>query len=156
LDVLGRAERRDEVEGLEHESDFARTHTRQVAVVEIGELAAVERDRAAGWPIERAEQLQQRALARPARTLDREQLAARDREVDGVEGAHDPATGAVRALDRAQLVERGRIRDRRPHPRSRRAAAGARRAARQLPTSPATSPPTIANTMPSSSVIPWI
>jgi hypothetical protein len=42
FDVLGGAERRDEVERLEHEADVTRADAGQLAVVEVGELATVE------------------------------------------------------------------------------------------------------------------
>src|SRR5439155_17976701 len=48
LDVLGRRQRRDQIEALEDESDVATADLRQVALAELRQLAAVERQRPSG------------------------------------------------------------------------------------------------------------
>ena len=55
------------------------------AVGQVVDAPAVEQDRAVVGRVERAEQVQQRALARPGRADDREELAVLDLEVDAAQ-----------------------------------------------------------------------
>ena len=58
------------------------------AVAEPCEVTSLEVDLAVRGPVEGAEQLQQRRLARAARPHDHEELAAGDLEVDVAHGMH--------------------------------------------------------------------
>src|SRR6185295_4206398 len=70
------------------------------------EVAAAEDDAARSRRLEAAEQVQQRALARPRRADDREHLAAAKRQVDALQDVDvDPRAAA--AFDET-LVERAR------------------------------------------------
>ena len=94
--------------------------------------------RAARRAVERAEQLQQRRLARARRAGDDDELAGADLEVDAVDGRDlRRSCGGRRAGSRAGSC-------RAPQSMWRRASAGRRRAARRPPTAPATSPPSSA------------
>ena len=80
LDVLERRQRRDQVELLEDEAEGAQPQLCEIVVAQLREVAALEEDAAAGRPVERAQQLQQRRLARSARALERDELAGLDRQ----------------------------------------------------------------------------
>src|SRR5439155_15611677 len=105
LDVLFRRQRRDQVEALEDEPDVAAPHLRQVALAELRQLAAVERQRSTRRLIQSTEELKERALPRAARALDGDELTAVDIEVDRVHRAHLLRTDAKDPRDVVQLVE---------------------------------------------------
>ncbi len=75
LDVLLRAQRRDQVERLENEPDRPGPHRGHLALAERGQILAVEFHGARGRTVEPAEHLQQGGLAVPGRSLDGEPLA---------------------------------------------------------------------------------
>src|SRR5438128_11341865 len=101
--------------------------------------------------VQRTEELEQRALARSAGSLDGYDLARLDVEVDVAQRHHLGGSLEVAPPHGAQLVEvAGRLLG---HPRSRSAEAGERRDARQPPNAPAMSPPTLAKRMPSRMVV---
>ena len=75
LDVLQRGQRRDQVELLEDEAERAQPQLGELVVAQRREVAALEEDLAVARPVERAEQLQQRRLARAARAFERDELA---------------------------------------------------------------------------------
>ena len=79
-------QRGDQVELLEHEAERAQPQVGEPAVGESREVFLLEQQLAAGRPIERAEQLQHRALSRPARPGDDDELTLVDHEVDVVDG----------------------------------------------------------------------
>src|SRR6266566_4110552 len=62
LDVLLGGQGGDEVEGLEDEADRGGADPGQLAFPQPGQILAAEYDRARSRPVERAEDLQQRAL----------------------------------------------------------------------------------------------
>jgi hypothetical protein len=80
LDVLRRGERREQVRELEDETDRPRPVARRI--VEVVEPQAPDGDRPGVGLVERADQVQQRALAGARRAGERDQLARRDRERD--------------------------------------------------------------------------
>jgi hypothetical protein len=80
LDVLGRGEGRKQVRELEDEAD--RLGAVCGGIVEVFEAAPTDRDRPGVWPVERADQVQEGALARARGAGERDQLARVDRERD--------------------------------------------------------------------------
>ena len=86
LDVLGDRQLGDEVEGLEDEADLLAAHAGELVVAELLDRLAVELVAARGRPVEAAEEVHERRLARTRRTHDRDVLAARDHEVEPAEG----------------------------------------------------------------------
>ena len=85
LDVLDRGQRRDQVELLEDEPERVAPQARELAVAHRHEVLALELDAPARRAVERAEQLQQRRLARAGRPGDDEELAVANLEVDAVD-----------------------------------------------------------------------
>src|SRR4029077_11714601 len=63
---------------LEHEPDVPRSQHRERAVAEPGDVAAGDREAAAGGPLERAHDVQQGRLSRAGRADDGEQFAFAD------------------------------------------------------------------------------
>ena len=70
---------------LKHKSDRSVPERRQLIVAPTVDRLAADHELAARRLVERAEQVQQRALARSARADDRDHLTARDAEIDAVE-----------------------------------------------------------------------
>jgi hypothetical protein len=66
---------------LEHEADLPVAEPRQRLLIEAVIADAVQLHRSVGRLVERAEDLEQRALARPARADDRHELTAGDLEI---------------------------------------------------------------------------
>ena len=66
--------------GLKDEADLPVADFGQLQLVELAEVLAVEQHRAARGPVQRADDLQQRALARAGRADDGKGFAARDFE----------------------------------------------------------------------------
>ena len=98
LDVLARRERRDQVVGLEDEADRAAAEAVQVA--HLAQRRAADQHLARGWPVQRAEHVQQSRLARAGRSDDRDELAGAHRQVHAVER---PDLGPV-AVDLGQAA----------------------------------------------------
>ena len=73
LDVLPRRERRDQVEGLEHEADLLGAHAGALVLRERREVLAVQHHAASRRPVEAGQQAEQRALAAAGGTGDREE-----------------------------------------------------------------------------------
>ena len=84
-DVLLGGEHREQVEELEDEAELVAAQLGQVAVVEAGELGAVDLDRAAGRPVEPGEDVHQRGLAGARRAHDRAEAAALEVDAHAVE-----------------------------------------------------------------------
>ena len=84
-DVFEARQGRQQVEELEDEADLVAPHARQLIVGQAGERFAVDADLAGGRAVEAADQIEQRRLAGAGRADDRDHLAARDGEADGVE-----------------------------------------------------------------------
>jgi hypothetical protein len=72
--VLGRGQGGQQVEELEDEAEDLAAQLGQLAVAEVVEAATGDRRRAPVRPIQRAEDVQQRALPRAGRPHDRHQL----------------------------------------------------------------------------------
>ena len=93
LDVLQRGEGRQQVVELEHEAD--RPGPEVVHVLEPRQVLACHPDLARGRLIQRAEHVQQRALATAAGPHHGQQLAARHRQVHAIQRADGRLAGAV-------------------------------------------------------------
>src|SRR5438067_2240189 len=78
--VLERRERRDQMEGLEHESDALRPQSRATVLVESGEILALEEHPSARRQVEPGEQREQRRLARARRPGHGDRLARENLE----------------------------------------------------------------------------
>ncbi len=86
LQLLGALDRPTGGEILFEGQDLQRKSDSQLAVAQAREVLALELDAAARRPVERAEQLQQRGLARPRGPRHDEELAGVDLEVDVLDG----------------------------------------------------------------------
>src|SRR5262245_14811937 len=80
---------------LENEADFGVTERGKVLVRQLERVHAVEGDRARGRRVERAEDVQQRTLARARRPGDGEGVAAVERERHAGEDRKRPGAGRV-------------------------------------------------------------
>jgi hypothetical protein len=80
LDVISCRQRRQEIEGLENEADRPGPDVGDARVVQSGQIGAGCR------PVERAQQLQQRGLAVPGATLDRQPVTVRNLQADLADG----------------------------------------------------------------------
>ncbi len=98
-DVLGRGERRDEVEVLEDHADPAATQRGEVGRAQRRGRLAVDLDAASGRQVEGAREVEQGRLAAAAGAHDRDELTGLDGEAHAVEGAHRGGSGAVDAVD---------------------------------------------------------
>ena len=90
-DVFGRAERRDEVVGLEDEAQMFRACPRAGAVRELRHVTATDheagpRSAVEVGLVEQAEDVHEGRLAGPGRAHDRDHLAGFDRDVDSAQG----------------------------------------------------------------------
>ena len=94
-DVLARRQRRDEVEGLEHEADALAAELRQRRVGQGADGGVAEPDLPGRRGVERGHEVHERRLAGPGRAHDRGELALDDVEVDPVERRHDGIAGAI-------------------------------------------------------------
>ena len=90
---------------LEDEADLAVAERGQLALAHRRQRLAVEPDLARGRPVERAEDVQQRALADPGLADDDHLLARRDVEVEVAQHL-DPVPIAV-AVRSSQTARRG-------------------------------------------------
>ena len=131
LDVLLRAEGRDEVEGLEDEPHRRGPDFGDLALPEGGQVLAVEVHDARGRPVQAAEDLQQRGLAVAGRALDGEPLPVLDDQVNPGQRVDRGPALLVLLLHTCQLVhgflslqDLGRPVLTRPGPALRRAVAG--------------------------------
>jgi hypothetical protein len=95
LHVGLRVRARDEVEGLENESDPGAADPGELVLRERADIGPVEAVDAGRGQVHATEDVHERGLARPGRTHDRHELALGDREVDVVERVHLDGTGAV-------------------------------------------------------------
>src|ERR687895_436071 len=116
-DVLLRREDRQEVEELEDEAELVAAQPGQVAVVQLGDLDAVEDDRAARRAVESGEDVHQRRLAGPGRAHDGAVATALEIDADTGESIYRGGALAVAAADvggghdrihGAQVATRGR------------------------------------------------
>ena len=86
---------RQQVEELEDEAELVAAQLGQLAVVEAGDLVAVERDRARGRRVEAGEDVHQGRLARARRAHDRGEAAALETGADLDQGVDGGAALAV-------------------------------------------------------------
>src|SRR5205085_8934629 len=84
LDVLGRRQRRDQVELLENEAHVVAPERRQLLVTHSFQGLAPEANASLAGAVEGAEELQERALARSTRPLHGHELSRRDLQADAV------------------------------------------------------------------------
>ena len=82
LDILDRRGARQQVEALEDEAEEMTADPRLMAGVEVADADAVEGIGAGGRPVEAAQDVHRRRLARAAGPHDGDELAARNGEVD--------------------------------------------------------------------------
>jgi hypothetical protein len=107
-DVLLGAQYRQQVEGLEDEPDLVAAQLRELAVVEIAQLDAVDRDRSRGREVKPCERVHQGGLAGPGRSHDRGEATAREADTDVHKRVHGGLAGAVAATDVPSLDDVGR------------------------------------------------
>ena len=85
LDVLLGRQHGQKVVELEHEPDVLRAPLRQLAAAQRADGHAVDFDGAAGRRVEPADQIEQRRLAGPRRSHQRQEIALRDFQVHAFE-----------------------------------------------------------------------
>ena len=107
LDVLDRAQHRDQVVELEDEPDVARAPCRERVLVETGERLARDDDLAAVGAVETGEEVQQRRLPRARRPHERDEASAGNAQRDVLERVHEVDAAAVEARHVAH-VDHGR------------------------------------------------
>ena len=95
LDVAHCAESGQQVEALEDEADFGAAHLSALAVGELGEVDAVDQNRATGGVGETAEDVEEGGLAGARGTDDGDEFAWLDCEVNFAEGGDFEFAGAV-------------------------------------------------------------
>ena len=92
--------------GLEDEADLAEAQLRQFVVIERRETLAAKLDFTVIRPVQAAEQMQQRALARAGCAPQRNELARFDRQVHAAQDLDETRTDAV-GLAQAGGAEEG-------------------------------------------------
>src|SRR5690606_6708767 len=85
-DVLDHAQLGDQMKALEHEAQLPEPDVAQRVVVEVADLHPVKEVVASRRPVEAAEHVEHRALARAAGSHDRPEAAALEMPVHSVEG----------------------------------------------------------------------
>jgi hypothetical protein len=106
-DVLGRGQRRDQVEGLEHEADPVPAQPGQSGVVQGPDVQPAHERVPGRGPVQARHAVHERRLARARRAHDGGEPAA-------LEGHRDTGQGVHRRLaDPVRLGERNRVRRRR-------------------------------------------
>src|SRR5690606_16143223 len=103
LDVLGGRVLRDEVVALEHEAEGLAPEVRQLVAVEVRDVASLEQVLAGGGPVEAAEDVHQRRLARARGAHDGHELARVDLQVDAVQHLRGKVAIEVRLGDALQF-----------------------------------------------------
>ena len=94
-DVLGRGQRRHQVERLEDEADPVAAELRELAVVELRDVGVADQHGAGGEVVEAGDAVHQRRLARAGRAHDGGEAAGAELDGDAVEGAHLALAAAV-------------------------------------------------------------
>ena len=94
-DVLRRGQRRDQVVGLEDESDPVATQRRHLLVGQTDQFGVADHHRPRSGAVEPSQTVHQRRLARSRRPHDRGELAGGEIDTDIVERPHRCVTGAV-------------------------------------------------------------
>ncbi len=106
-DVLLDGQEGYEVEGLEDETRLLTPQPRRLAVREATDHVAVEDDLTARGPVQAAEQVEQRALARARRAHEGDELTTSDREGDAAQRLHVGLAEPVAPGQAAGLEDRG-------------------------------------------------
>ncbi|KAG1081628.1 hypothetical protein G6F40_015417 [Rhizopus arrhizus] len=88
LDVLLRGQHRHQVVELEHEADVVAAPGRQLAAAHLVDALAFDADLAAAGVVQAADQVEQGGLARTGGAHQRDEVAARDVQVDAVQHLH--------------------------------------------------------------------
>ena len=101
-DVLRDRERRQQIEGLEHEPDPLAPQDGQAALAQPRQVGVAERDGAGSRPVEPRCDVEERALAGARRAHDGGERPAREPDADAVEG-HDGAIAL--AVDIADVAK---------------------------------------------------
>jgi hypothetical protein len=95
FDIGERRRAGKEVEVLEHEADLVPSDARQGIVIETADLVAVERVATGRWPVQTAEDVQERRLAGARRPHDSHELTALDRQGYAIQRGYASHTEAV-------------------------------------------------------------
>ena len=107
-DVVGHAERADEVKLLKHQTDRAAPQRRQCAIVQRGQRLPAHRDTASVRRIEPGGQVQQRAFAAAALAQQSHRLAGGDAQIHPAQHG-DLALGLGIAFDDAAETQHARL-----------------------------------------------
>ena len=102
LDVALGGEHRQQVVHLEHEADVVGAPVAELGVRQPVDREAIDFDGARGRPVETAEQVQQRGLARARRPHERDEVAARQIQVELLEHRHHFVAALVLLGDATQ------------------------------------------------------
>jgi hypothetical protein len=94
-DVLGRGQRRDQVEGLEDEADLVPAQPGEPGVVEPADVLAAHERLPGRRPVEAGHAVHERRLARARRTHHGGEPGPVDGHVDAVQGVHRRLAAAV-------------------------------------------------------------
>src|SRR5262249_35142734 len=105
--ILPRCQRRDEVERLEDEPEVVPPEAGQRPPVGPGQLLVPEPQLPAVGPVEAAEEIQQRRLARPRAADDGDVLTGGQAEVDAAQALEGGAGGAREFLAAPGAAQRG-------------------------------------------------
>jgi hypothetical protein len=106
FDVLEHGELRDQVEGLEDESDRPVADPRQAIVIQPRDVLAVEHVASARGAVETPEDVHQRGLARARCADDAHEFAAPDLQIDPTQHGHRRIASAVFLLDALEAHDR--------------------------------------------------
>src|SRR5262249_27303048 len=114
VDVLCRREHRHQIIELEDEADVGGAPARKLALGKAVDARARDRDLAGVRPVDAAEQVEQRGLARAGRPHHGDEVALRDRQVEMVEDrdrllAFDEAFGKAGKASHGNVVRHGRL-----------------------------------------------
>jgi hypothetical protein len=93
--VLVRRERRDELEGLENESNLFRPETSALVLGKLTQVFAIQRDRPRGRVIQACKQSEERGLAGSGRANDGHETLSFDFEVNIFQDGERPSTAEV-------------------------------------------------------------
>ena len=101
-EVLGGAQHRQQVERLEDEADLVAAQCGELALLQPGDLDAVDLDRAGGGPVEPGEEMHEGRLARARRAHDGRQPAALEIDGRAAQRVHDGVALAVASREAAR------------------------------------------------------
>ncbi len=107
LDIGDRGRARHEVEALEDEADLAVAQVREVVLVELAGVHAVDQVAPGGGYVQAAEDVHECALATARAAHDRDEVAALDAQRDAAQRMHADRADAVGLADRAHVDHGG-------------------------------------------------